>query len=424
MKKIIFISPWLWTKGDHVGMPTLYYTIQGFMKKGYEVHLIIGSNVRETSFNYEGIMVHQFKIDKYSNTAEFDVFESIFERKINLVTWQKEKRNWLKNATKSLINLVEKLKPKYVYAVSPLACKVAATAVPNNPQVWRFMGVNIIADVESGKISLSQIKKHPLEYLTFKYLAKLSKRILPAIVITDDGTRGNKMVEKLSFSYSGLFFSKNGIEDFKKAKPIPLEEVFNQQQFRLYEAISGKKSEGMKVIISTNRFAFWKRNDLVVETARVLIREMNRKDVLFVLIGDGPELSNLKEVAKKLGIANQIIFVGSVPRNSMNYWFGVSDIYISMMDLGQLGNSTFEAGFFGLPLVLRNNGDTSSVFKDNHTALLVNNAKHGAQAINYLLTHEDLAVAIGKAARSMLKKTLGTWDSRTEREIQWLEKAL
>lgn len=91
MKKIIFISPWLWTKGDHVGMPTLYYTIQGFMKKGYEVHLIIGSNVRETSFNYEGIMVHQFKIDKYSNTAEFDVFESIFERKINLVTWQKEK---------------------------------------------------------------------------------------------------------------------------------------------------------------------------------------------------------------------------------------------------------------------------------------------------------------------------------------------
>ncbi len=52
--------------------------------------------------------------------------------------------------------------------------------------------------------------------------------------------------------------------------------------------------------------------DLLLESARHLIKSRGRSDVVFKLIGDGPELPGLRETAREMGIAEQVKFLGRI----------------------------------------------------------------------------------------------------------------
>lgn len=417
MRKVIIISPWLWTHGDKVGMPTVYYTAIGFAKKGYDTHLVIGSNKETKSFFYDGVTIHHCKVNVSKGT--FDAFNSIFENQYGKVEFQKIKRLW-KNAIISFLEENSLTKnADLVYLISPMSCLLADN-FRGLKQVWRFMGVNVI-NSETGKISLSSVKSHPIEYLSFKKLSEISKKINPFIVITDDGTRGNKLIEVMQMNYADFLFLKNGVEDFRNISIEP-KNALQDKYLHVYDYLSKLKSQGIKIVISTNRFAEWKRNDLVLKTLEKLVAERGRKDLVFLFIGGGPQLNVIKERANST-VGDMAIFLGPVERFTMSFWFRLSDIYISMMDLGQLGNSTFEACLYGLAPVLRNNGDTS-LFFDKSSAMLVKDSDEAVDAIEYLIDNPNVRVSLGREASNLVLQKLGTWENRIETEIMWLEKQI
>ena len=90
------------------------------------------------------------------------------------------------------------------------------------------------------------------------------------------------------------------------------------------------------------------------------------------------------------------------------------------MDLGQLGNSTFEACLYGLAPVLRNNGDTSAFF-DKSSALLVKDSNEAADAIEYLIENPEVRVSLGRKARNLIVQKLGTWEERIRKEIEFIK---
>jgi len=414
VKKVVIITPWLWTHGNKIGMPTVFYTAKGFAEKGYDTHLVVGSNTEEKTFDYEGLTIHQFKID--ISKGEFDAFHSIFENHYDKFEFQKVKRFWRKGLVSFLEETSLTKNVDLVYLISPLSCLLANNFL-GIKQVWRFMGVNVVPS-ETGKIPLSSIKKHPAEYLDFKKLSKISRKVNPLIVITDDGTRGDKLINAMKVKYRDLVFLKNGVEDFRKSN-IEDENFLNDRYAHVYDYLSKLKSQGIKIIISTNRFAEWKRNDLVLETLEKLVVERGRKDLLFLFIGGGPQLDVIKKRANTI-VDNTAIFLGPVERSTLSLWFKLSDIYISMMDLGQLGNSTFEACLYGLAPVLRNNGDTSAFF-DKSSALLVKDSNEAADAIEYLIENPEVRVSLGRKARNLIVQKLGTWENRIEKEIEFIE---
>ncbi|PNS36986.1 glycosyltransferase [Mesotoga sp. B105.6.4] len=415
-KEVIFISPWLWTDGKHVGMPTLYYTMQGFLRNGYNVKLVIGSNTEEVVFDHDGIKIYQFAIRRYDKSEEFDAFKSIYERRANKLLWLREKTQWHEKASSMLAELSAVYNPALIYAVSPMGIE-AAKKCSEIPQIWRFMGVNLMSN-EKGEVELSSILKHLFEYLSFVRLSRNSQRRRPLIVITDDGTRGDSLIQAMRFDYRSLFFSKNGVEDFSKKHVVP-EDSLSNEHLQMYEFISKLRTDGVTVVISTNRFAEWKRNDLAIKTLETLVLDRKRKDVFFLFVGNGPLLNSMKDRVKD-SVGNEAAFIGSVNRSTMGLWLGLSDIYISMMDLGQLGNTTFEACLYGLTPVLRNNGMTT-VFFDKKSAKLVEDSDEAATAIEYLIDNPDVKTALGTAARNLILSKLGTWDERIDNEIRWIE---
>ncbi|MFV8393782.1 glycosyltransferase [Flavobacterium sp. LB2P6] len=83
------------------------------------------------------------------------------------------------------------------------------------------------------------------------------------------------------------------------------------------------------------------RHDIILKSFAIL----NQKGIDFVLtiIGDGTQLSNLKNLAKKLNIENKVNFTGRIPNSELPKLLQQSNIYISMPITEGVSASLFEA---------------------------------------------------------------------------------
>jgi glycosyltransferase involved in cell wall biosynthesis len=83
------------------------------------------------------------------------------------------------------------------------------------------------------------------------------------------------------------------------------------------------------------------RHDIILKAFAIL----NQKGIDFVLtiIGDGTQLSKLKDLAKDLGIENKVNFTGRIPNPELPKLLQQSNIYISMPITEGVSASLFEA---------------------------------------------------------------------------------
>ncbi|MFV5692349.1 glycosyltransferase [Flavobacterium sp. LT1R49] len=83
------------------------------------------------------------------------------------------------------------------------------------------------------------------------------------------------------------------------------------------------------------------RHDIILKSFAIL----NQKGIDFVLtiIGDGTQLSSLKDLAKKLNIENKVNFTGRIPNTALPKLLQQSNIYISMPITEGVSASLFEA---------------------------------------------------------------------------------
>ena len=83
------------------------------------------------------------------------------------------------------------------------------------------------------------------------------------------------------------------------------------------------------------------RHDIILKAFALL----NQKGIDFVLtiIGDGTQLSKLKDLAKDLGIENKVNFTGRIPNTELPKLLQQSNIYISMPITEGVSASLFEA---------------------------------------------------------------------------------
>ena len=72
---------------------------------------------------------------------------------------------------------------------------------------------------------------------------------------------------------------------------------------------------------------------------------LNEKDIDFslLIVGDGPKMSALKELASSLGIQNKVIFTGRIPNSHLPNLLQESNYYISMPVTEGVSASLFEA---------------------------------------------------------------------------------
>jgi phosphatidylinositol alpha-1,6-mannosyltransferase len=148
----------------------------------------------------------------------------------------------------------------------------------------------------------------------------------------------------------------------------------------------------------------YKGHDVLLRSL-VLVRE-RVPDVELVVIGDGPLRAELEGLARSLGVADAVRFLGAVSDEERNLWLRRADVFAMPSRLpgeGLAGEGFgivfMEAAAYGKPVVAGNVGGALDAVLDGQTGLLVDptDPPAVAEAIARLLLDEELAHRLGGA---------------------------
>lgn len=125
--------------------------------------------------------------------------------------------------------------------------------------------------------------------------------------------------------------------------------------------------EDAKVIITIGRLVPRKALHELIKA----VAELGEKSVRLLIVGDGPERSNLEQCATREYISDQVLFAGNVDDDEKFGLLKMADIYASTSTHEGFGIVFLEAMAAGLPVVCYDNGGQAEYLRDTVTGFVV-----------------------------------------------------
>jgi len=151
------------------------------------------------------------------------------------------------------------------------------------------------------------------------------------------------------------------------------------------------------VLLTVGRLTLQKGHTVLLEAIAKL--KIIKPRPVFAFAGDGPLKEELKEKAQRLGIAQQVRFLGI--RNDVNELLLASDIFVQPSLWEGLSLALLEALLAGLPILATRVEGVIDVVENEYSALLVapKNSAALAAAIQRLLGDNQLRKRLGRAGQ-------------------------
>jgi|GEM_PF-3503728 len=122
-------------------------------------------------------------------------------------------------------------------------------------------------------------------------------------------------------------------------------------------------------IIYVAKFHPHKRHAWLISALKEIMREY--KDINLILPGDGKELNFCKNLAKKYGIYDRVIFPGWIGREQLYNLYLKSHVAIVISKSETFGHTIVEPMFFGLPVISTPVGIAVDIIKDGINGFIV-----------------------------------------------------
>ena len=145
----------------------------------------------------------------------------------------------------------------------------------------------------------------------------------------------------------------------------------------------------------------------------VFFAEARKKNdaLKFLIVGDGPAREDLQKQAKKLGIAESVIFTGMVPPAEVQNYYQLGDIFVSASTSETQGLTYIEAAANGLPLLCRQDDCLADVLEEGENGYEYTSAEEFLEAIDTMMDDQDWRAAAARRseeiAASFDKKAFG-----------------
>jgi glycosyltransferase involved in cell wall biosynthesis len=153
------------------------------------------------------------------------------------------------------------------------------------------------------------------------------------------------------------------------------------------------------------------QSDCVRVAAAVL---KDYKDAKFVLIGKGDDEVRLRELAQKLEITNEVIFMGY--RDDMQRIYNSLDLVVQSSYTEGMPNVILEALAMEVPVIATDVGGTSEAIRNNLTGVLVQPAKPEeiTKKILAFIQNQDAFKEMAKKGRKHVETNFN-FDERTQK---------
>lgn len=391
---IVFITNLhLWSIDKGKGGKAFYNCILGYINSDWDIYLITtGGNVPK---EFEGkINLFEKHFPKLDNAIEnsirpISILAKLYKRLLlNIFYTNTAKSIFSENSNKKFI--------VYAYEVDAVSAAKAISLKYNVPLVTRFQGT-----------ILSKLKFNFINKLRQSVHFNALKTKADLVVMTNDGTQGDAVLKKLRNESNKIVFWRNGV-DWVNINDLP-----NRESLR-----SKFEFKDDNIFVTVSRLIGWKRVHLAIEAFKELVNSLPNSKL--VIIGDGEEMNNLKQLANKLNIDSRVIFVGAIEQSMVTKYLFASDYFLSLYDLSNLGNPIMEAMMVGMPIITIDVGDTKELIRNNYNGILLpnNNFHLISESMRLLIQNKDLAIKISEGARETAEKEFWSWSKRMENEVK------
>ena len=313
--------------GPSRGTPVLEYTIRGFVKSGWQVHFLAGFKPEpEYDLDSSSILLTWFSLDKLVRLSEIRKLGYFFRFLLAVGYFGCFLLKGIKVAFREDVDLIYAWDP-----YSSVPGKVLSLLF-GKPLVTRILGTSL---KEKDLNIFYKIRRWHI-VLSYKFHGSL-------IVMTNDGTQGDKVLRKLGIDMQKVRFWMNGV-DRDHFRVLPNRDVSRERL----------KVRRRHVLLCISRLANWKRVDRSINALpRVIERH---PDTILIVVGDGSERKRLEKLAAELGVLDYVRFEGAVPHHEIPKYYAAADIFLSFYDWSNVGNPLLEAMMSGKCIVTLNNG--------------------------------------------------------------------
>ncbi len=262
------------------------------------------------------------------------------------------------------------------------------------PSVARLFG-SLIYDVMRRRQYFKLYTRYILQYAEAKYPCDL-------IICTEDGTEFDRALEIIQPGQE-VTMLHNGISDKLRKKLLSYDHVERIDQTKKIR------------LVSIGRLTQWKRHELCMQVLQRL-RNEHELDAALTIIGRGELKGQLKRKARKLSIAEHVIFKEGISHKDMPEEIASHDIGLFLYDASNLGNALWETALSGRLLVLRDTGKTAKVFRHGENALVVQDDPVAIASTIASFLNKDVS-AICQHGRDTVNALLPSWEERIDEEM-------
>lgn len=155
----------------------------------------------------------------------------------------------------------------------------------------------------------------------------------------------------------------------------------------------------------------------LIAAARHIVHMLGRTDVQFILVGGGPMLEELQQMAVNQGVGDYMTFTGRVPDELLLQALNTADVCVNPDEVNAMNdkstmNKIMEYMALGKPIVQFDVTEGKVSAGEASLYANANNAVDMAEKILYLLDHPEQREEMGKIARA-----------RVEEELSWSHEA-
>lgn len=399
-KNVLFLSYLnIWSMDREKGASSFYNTIDAYIKDGWNVILVNPDYNLGVTPEIEGLKIVTFKPIFYPLTKIKKV--SYFGRILHSMQGAFK----LKQIGTRILEKLEGETVIYAYEVHAVKAGKNLSKKFQLPFVTRFQGT-VLGPIKDSWIN--RLKKYP-HFQALETKADLT-------IMTDDGTQGDKVLQRLKNSSNTIKFWRNGVELFQKSNN-------NKKASEKLKKELGISSND-RVLMTVSRLAAWKKVNRAIEALSVVVK--SNKNVKLIVVGDGEEKENLMNLSSDLGLSENVTFTGAVNQKEVKNYLALADIFLSLYDLSNVGNPLLEAMSLGKPIITLDVGDTNKIIKHGENGILLD-IKSINRIPNYileLLNDREYANELGNNALKFAKENFWTWEERLDEELKVVKKLL
>jgi glycosyltransferase involved in cell wall biosynthesis len=168
--------------------------------------------------------------------------------------------------------------------------------------------------------------------------------------------------------------------------------------------------------------------DLLLESVEFIVKQQDRRDVMFVLIGGGTEFPHLKAMVAQKGLENVVRFTGRIPDDELAAYLSSADVCVApdprnpMNDKSTM-NKILQYMAYARPVVLFDLTEGRRSAGDAALYARPNDPKDFGEQILKLLDSEPLRRQLGELGRRRIEDSLN-WEAEKKSLLAAYEAAL